>query len=71
MAEALGVEIYPGFAGAEILYDDEGAVTGVATGDFGRKRNGDPGPSFQPRITSYNVCYTKLLREKSHDGTKP
>ncbi len=48
MAEALGVEIYPGFAGAEILYDDEGAVTGVATGDFGRKRNGDPGPSFQP-----------------------
>ncbi len=47
-AEELGVEIYPGFAGAEILYDDEGAVTGVATGDLGRLRNRDPGPAFQP-----------------------
>ncbi len=47
-AEALGVEIYPGFAGAEVLYNDEGAVIGVVTGDVGRLRNGDPGPAFQP-----------------------
>ena len=34
-AEALGVEIYPGFAAAEVLYDDNGAVRGIATGDMG------------------------------------
>ena len=34
-AEALGVEIYPGFAAAEVLYDESGAVCGVATGDMG------------------------------------
>ena len=40
-AEALGVEIYPGFAAAEILYDEKGAVRGVATGDMGISRKGD------------------------------
>jgi electron-transferring-flavoprotein dehydrogenase len=45
-AEALGVEIYPGFAAAEVLYDDKGAVRGVATGDMGVERNGEPGPNF-------------------------
>ena len=40
-AEALGVEIYPGFAAAEVLYDDNGAVCGVATGDMG-DRQGRP-----------------------------
>ncbi|MGL4324634.1 MAG: electron transfer flavoprotein-ubiquinone oxidoreductase [Beijerinckiaceae bacterium] len=40
-AEALGVEIYPGFAASEILFDDTGAVTGVATGDMGVSRDGD------------------------------
>ncbi|WP_412050613.1 electron transfer flavoprotein-ubiquinone oxidoreductase [Hoeflea sp. Naph1] len=45
-AEALGVEIYPGFAATEILTDDAGAVIGVATGDMGVERNGEPGPSF-------------------------
>lgn len=39
-AEALGVEIYPGFAAAEVLYDDKGAVTGIATGDMGIARDG-------------------------------
>jgi flavin-dependent dehydrogenase len=34
-AEALGVEIYPGFAAAEVLYNDNGSVKGVATGDMG------------------------------------
>jgi len=39
-AEALGVEIYAGFAGAEVLYDADGAVAGVATGDMGVDRDG-------------------------------
>ena len=46
-AEALGVEIYPGFAGSEVLYDENGAVKGVATGDMGRLRDGSEGPNFQ------------------------
>ncbi|MBS7542081.1 electron transfer flavoprotein-ubiquinone oxidoreductase [Ancylobacter oerskovii] len=45
-AEALGVEIYPGFAAAELLFDGNGAVTGVATGDMGIGRDGEPGPNF-------------------------
>ncbi|MBD9624098.1 electron transfer flavoprotein-ubiquinone oxidoreductase [Ensifer sp. ENS06] len=45
-AEELGVEIYPGFAATEVLYNDEGAVIGVATGDMGVERNGEPGPNF-------------------------
>ena len=47
-AEALGVEIYPGFAAAEVLYDDAGAVIGVATGDMGVERDGSHGPNYQP-----------------------
>lgn len=46
-AEALGVEIYPGFAGAELLTDDAGRVIGVATGDMGLGRDGEPKPTFQ------------------------
>jgi electron-transferring-flavoprotein dehydrogenase len=45
-AEALGVEIYPGFAATEVLYNEAGAVIGVATGDMGIERNGEPGPAF-------------------------
>jgi electron-transferring-flavoprotein dehydrogenase len=41
-AEALGVEIYPGFAAAEVLYDADGKVAGVATGDLGIGRDGQP-----------------------------
>ncbi|MGE0801614.1 MAG: electron transfer flavoprotein-ubiquinone oxidoreductase [Lautropia sp.] len=47
-AEALGVEIYPGFAAAEILYRDDGAVKGVATGNMGVGRDGKPTENFQP-----------------------
>ncbi|HNQ76984.1 MAG TPA: NAD(P)/FAD-dependent oxidoreductase, partial [Pseudothauera hydrothermalis] len=47
-AEALGVEVYPGFAGAEVLFDESGAVKGVATGDMGLTRDGKPGPNYQP-----------------------
>jgi electron-transferring-flavoprotein dehydrogenase len=45
-AEALGVEIYPGFAAAEVLYIDGGAVAGIATGDMGVGRDGKPKDSF-------------------------
>ncbi len=45
-AEGLGVEIYPGFAAAEVLYDDKGAVVGVATGDMGIGKSGEPNANF-------------------------
>jgi electron-transferring-flavoprotein dehydrogenase len=47
-AEALGVEIYPGFAAAEILFNDDGSVRGVATGNMGVGRDGEPTDAFQP-----------------------
>jgi electron-transferring-flavoprotein dehydrogenase len=46
-AEALGVEIFPGFAAAEVLYHDDGAVKGVATGNMGVDRHGKPTDAFQ------------------------
>ena len=45
-AEALGVEIYPGFAASEALFGKDGELTGVATGDMGVGRDGKPKPSF-------------------------
>ena len=47
-AEALGVEIYPGFAAAEVLYHEDGSVKGVATGDMGVGRDGEPTDAHQP-----------------------
>jgi len=49
-AEALGVEIYPGFAAAEVLYGARGNVVGVATGDMGLDREGKPTAQYQPGI---------------------
>ncbi|MCZ2105030.1 MAG: electron transfer flavoprotein-ubiquinone oxidoreductase [Comamonadaceae bacterium] len=46
-AEALGVEIFPGFAAAEVLYDEGGAVKGVATGNMGLGKDGEPTENFQ------------------------
>ncbi|NVD99511.1 electron transfer flavoprotein-ubiquinone oxidoreductase [Massilia sp. BJB1822] len=46
-AEALGVEIFPGFAAAEVLYNEDGSVKGIATGNMGVKRDGEAGPEFQ------------------------
>jgi len=46
-AEALGVEIYPGFAAAEVLYNEDGSVKGVATGDLGLDRDGQPTDHYQ------------------------
>jgi electron-transferring-flavoprotein dehydrogenase len=45
-AEALGVEVYPGFAASEVLYDENGAVYGVATGDMGVSREGEQKDTF-------------------------
>ncbi|MDA8870704.1 electron transfer flavoprotein-ubiquinone oxidoreductase [Rhizobiaceae bacterium] len=46
-AEALGVEVFPGFAASEVLYNEAGAVIGVATGDMGVQRDGTAGPNFE------------------------
>ena len=46
-AEALGVEIFPGFAAAEVLFDENGAVRGVATGNMGVGKDGKPHDGFQ------------------------
>ncbi len=47
-AEGLGVEIFPGFAAAEVLYSGDGSVRGVATGDMGVGRDGKPTDAYQP-----------------------
>ncbi|MBB3212409.1 electron-transferring-flavoprotein dehydrogenase [Herbaspirillum sp. Sphag1AN] len=46
-AEALGVEVFPGFAAAEVLYNDDGSVKGIATGNMGVDRHGQPTSAFQ------------------------
>lgn len=47
-AEALGVEVFPGFAAAHVLYDGQGAVKGVQTGDMGIGKDGQQTPAYQP-----------------------
>ena len=49
-AEELGVEIFPGFAAAEVLFDDTGAVRGIATGDMGVGKDGQPTANHQPGV---------------------
>ena len=46
-AESIGVEIFPGFTAAEVLYNDDGAVKGVATGNLGIGKDGEPTDNFQ------------------------
>ncbi len=82
-AEALGVEIYPGFAAAEVLVDPQGAVRGVATGDLGIGKDGAPTANFQrgmelrARQTVFaegcRGSLTKTLFERFHlrDGVDP
>jgi electron-transferring-flavoprotein dehydrogenase len=75
-AEELGVEIYPGFAAAEVLYDEAGRVRGVATGDMGIGRNGEatdrytPGVELLARETLFaegcRGSLTKTLVERFH-----
>ena len=82
-AEELGVEIYPGFAAAELLLDEQGAVRGVATGDMGITREGEHGPNYQPgmelhaRLTLFaegcRGSLTKQLMERFRlrEGVQP
>ncbi|MGH6900243.1 MAG: electron transfer flavoprotein-ubiquinone oxidoreductase [Geminicoccaceae bacterium] len=56
-AEALGAEIYPGFAAAEVLYHDDGRIKGVATGALGVGRDGNPKANFEPGI-ELHATYT-------------
>lgn len=49
-AEALGVEIFPGFAAAEILYNDDNSIKGVATGDMGIGKDNVKTPQFEPGV---------------------
>ena len=82
-AEALGVEIFPGFAGAEVLFDEKGSVKGVATGNMGVGRDGVHTGQFQPGV-ELHAKYTffaegcrghlgKQLMDKFHlrDGSDP
>ena len=68
-AEALGVEIYPGFAAAELLFDANGAVAGVATGDMGVARDGHPKDSFT-RGMELRAKYTLLAEGARGSLTK-
>src|SRR5689334_10022490 len=52
-AEALGVEIFPGFPAADVLYDEKGAVKGVVTGDMGVNREGQQTDAYQPGMELY------------------
>jgi electron-transferring-flavoprotein dehydrogenase len=56
-AEALGVEIYPGFAATEVLYDSDGRVKGVTTGDMGIASDGSHTPNYTPGI-ELHAAYT-------------
>ncbi len=49
-AEELGVEVFPGFAAAEVLYDEAGGVRGVATGNMGVGKDGEPTDNFEPGV---------------------
>jgi len=82
-AEAVGVEIYPGFAAAEVLFTDDGKVRGVATGDMGIGKDGERTARYQPGI-ELHAKYTvfaegcrghlgKLLQErfKLREGAAP
>ncbi len=69
-AEALGVEIFPGFAAAEVLYDPHGAVMGVATGDMGVSRSGEHTDAFQRGI-ELHAHYTLFAEGcRGHLGQK-
>ena len=82
-AEALGVEIYPGFPAAEVLYDADGRVRGVATSDMGVAKDGTHKPEYQPgmelhaRYTLFaegcrgSLSQELMARYKLRDGVDP
>jgi electron-transferring-flavoprotein dehydrogenase len=63
-AEALGVNVFPGFAASEVLYDDDGSVTGVATSDMGIGKNGERKDSYQPgyELTARYTIFAEGVR---------
>ena len=67
-AEALGVEIYPGFAAAEIVTDEAGAVKGVATGDMGVTADGEQGPNYQPGMELHGTYTVFAEGARGHLG---
>ena len=71
-AEAMGVEIYPGFAAAEILYNNNGSVKGIATGDMGIGLDNIPGPSYQPgmEIHAKYTFFCRRLQGPSRQATQ-
>jgi electron-transferring-flavoprotein dehydrogenase len=62
-AEALGVEIFPGFAAAAPLYDENGGVKGIQVGDMGLEKDGTPGPNYTPGVEIH--AKTTVLAEGS------
>ena len=82
-AEALGVQIFPGFPAREVLYDDEGKVMGVVTGEFGRAADGSQKDGFQPAMELHGTytlfaegcrgSLTRTLEEKYNlrEGSDP
>jgi electron-transferring-flavoprotein dehydrogenase len=82
-AEGLGVEIYPGFAAAEVLYHDDGRVKGVATGDLGIGKDGQQTHNYQPGMELHakqtifaEGCRGSLTQDlferfKLRDGVQP
>jgi electron-transferring-flavoprotein dehydrogenase len=82
-AEALGVEIYAGFAGAEVLFHEDGSVKGVATGDMGIGKSGEhtdrytPGVELHGKYTLFaegvrgNLSQLLMQRFKLRDGVDP
>lgn len=55
-AEAAGVEIYPGYAGSEILYHEDGSVKGIATNDVGIAKDGAPKDTFERGMELHAKC---------------
>jgi len=55
-AEALGVEVYPGFAASEVLFHDDGSVKGIATNDVGVAKDGSPKDSFERGMEFHAKC---------------
>jgi len=62
-AEQLGVDIFPGFAAAQALFDEQGAVKGVRIGDMGLNKDGSPGPNYTPGVDIH--AGTTILAEGS------
>ena len=49
-AEALEVEVFPGMSCSELVYADDGSLAGVVAGEFGREKDGSPGPNYEPGL---------------------